>query len=255
MVDAIALSATGFAYFSPSMRSTKHHYVGRSSHPGVFMSTLDRCTTRRRILYGGVLVGTFLSSPSTVLAANLPPPTGADLKRTGSIDTLRPIIAIELSLINAKLYLTKSNMAITPESCTTLLRLLTETIPRNEIKFKRIFDAYSTPVSYKQKFMDQNAFFVYYTNGYDGPKRPGLEEDDTNSIQTLQYGYRNDTWDGMENLFVELEFYGSKSKYDNNVTLTSKGELIDLIDKVLISLQAYLQLSPIADLDEARRLQ
>jgi hypothetical protein len=59
----------------------------------------------------------------------------------------------------------------------------------------------------------------------------------------------------MENLFVELEFYGSKSKYDNNVTLTSKGELIDLIDKVLISLQAYLQLSPIADLDEARRLQ
>jgi hypothetical protein len=256
MVDAIALSATGFAYFSPLMRSTKHHhYVGKSSRSGIFMSTPDRCTTRRGILYGGVLVGTFLSSPSAVLAANLPPPTGADLKRTGSIDTLRPIVAIEFSLINAKLYLTKSNMAITPESCTTLLRLLTETIPRNEIMFKRIFDAYSTPVSYKQKFMDQNAFLVYYTKGYDGRGRPGLEEDDTNSIQTLQYGYRNDTWDGMENLFVELEFYSSKSKNDSDVTLNSKGELIDLFDKVLISLQAYLQLSPVADLDEARRLQ
>ena len=255
MVDAIALSATGFAFFSPSMRSKKHHYVGRSSRSCISMSTPDRRTTRRGILYGGVLVGTFLSSPSAVLAANLPPPTGADLKRTGSIDTLRPIVAIEFSLINAKLYLTKSNMAITPESCTTLLRLLTETIPRNEIMFKRIFDAYSTPVSYKQKFMDQNAFLVYYTKGYDGRGRPGLEEDDTNSIQTLQYGYRNDTWDGMENLFVELEFYSSKSKNDSDVTLNSKGELIDLFDKVLISLQAYLQLSPVADLDEARRLQ
>jgi hypothetical protein len=59
----------------------------------------------------------------------------------------------------------------------------------------------------------------------------------------------------MENLFVELEFYSSKSKNDSDVTLNSKGELIDLFDKVLISLQAYLQLSPVADLDEARRLQ
>jgi hypothetical protein len=217
------------------------------------MSTSVKFTTRRGILRGGILGVTFLSSPppAVLLAANLPPPTGADLKRTGSIDTLRPIVAQLNSLINAKLYLTKLNAVITPKSCTTLLQLLTETIPRNEIMFKRIFDAYSTPVSYKQKFMDQNAFLVYYTKGYDGRGRPGLEEDDTNSIQTLQYGYRNDTWDGMENLFVELEFYGSKSKNDNDVTLTSKGELIDLIDKVLISLQAYLQLSPIADLDEA----
>lgn len=255
MVDAIALSATGFTYFTASTRSTKHHYVGKSCHSEVaMMSTSVRCTTRRGILHGGILGVTFLSSPPAVLAANLPPSTGADLKRTGSIDTLRPIVAIEFSLIDAKLYLTKSNEVITPESCTTLLRLLTETIPRDEIMFKRIFDAYSTPVSYKQNFMDKNAFLVYYTKGYDGPNRPGLEEDDTNSIQTVQYGYRNDVWEGMENLFVELEFYKSKSN-DNDATLNSKGELINFIDKVLMSMHSYLQLSPAADLDEARRHQ
>jgi len=83
---AIALSITGFAYFSQSIRSTKHHYVGKS--------TSVKITTRRGILHGGILGVTFLSSPppAVLLAANLPPPTGADLKRTGSIDTLRPIV-------------------------------------------------------------------------------------------------------------------------------------------------------------------
>lgn len=37
---------------------------------------------------------------------------------------------------------------------------LLEPIPRNERAFKLIFDAYSDPVSYKQKFLDQNAFLV-----------------------------------------------------------------------------------------------
>ncbi|KAL3769118.1 hypothetical protein ACHAW5_008937 [Stephanodiscus triporus] len=208
-----------------------------------------RAATRRGILLG-ILDLSFFSS-SLVSAANLPRGTGADLSRTGSIETLLPVVAIERSLKGAKLQLTKSE-EVTPETCTNLLRFLSNVIPREENAFKRIFDAYSTPVSYKQKFLDQNAFLVYYTKGFDGPGRPGIEEEDTNSIQTLQYGFRNDAWAAMDDLFVEVEFYRDKSK-GNDVSLEGKAELIDLIDKVLTSVDSYLRLAPIADLDMARR--
>ena len=42
-------------------------------------------------------------------------------------------------------------------------------LPREEKAFKRVFDEYSDAVDYKTKFMDQNAFLVYYTRGFDGP--------------------------------------------------------------------------------------
>lgn len=205
--------------------------------------------TRRGIIHG-ILDLTFLSS-SLALAANLPIDTGADLSRTGSIVTLLPIVAIERRLVDAKLQLTKSK-EITPETSATLMRFLSDYIPREEIAFKQIFDTYSTPVSYKQRFLDQNAFLVYYTKGFDGPGRPKIEENDTNSLQTLQYGFRNDAWVAMDDLFVEMEFSGAKSK-GNNVTLDNKEELINLIDKVLASIDSYLRLAPVADLDEAMR--
>lgn len=208
-----------------------------------------RAASRRGILLG-MLDLSFFSS-SLISAANLPLGTGADLSRTGSIYTLRHIVAIERNLVSAKLKLTNSN-EVTPETCTALLRLLSDCIPREENAFKRIFDAYSTPVSYKQKFLDQNAFLVYYTKGFDGPGRPSIEEDDTDSIQTLQYGFRNDAWAAMDDLFVEVEFYRDKSK-GNDIPLDGRGELINLIDKVLASVDSYLRLVPVADLDKARR--
>ncbi|KAL3812205.1 hypothetical protein ACHAXA_009679 [Cyclostephanos tholiformis] len=184
-------------------------------------------------------------------AANLPVNTGADLSRTGSIVTLIPIVEIKRRLVDAKLQLTKSN-AITPETCATLIRFLTYHIPREENAFKQIFDAYSTPVSYKQRFLDQNAFIVYYTKGFDGPGRPKIEEYDTNSLQTLQYGFRNDAWVAMDDLFVEVEYSRDKFK-DNDLPLDNKEELINLIDKVLASVDSYLQLARVGDLDEAMR--
>ena len=49
-----------------------------------------------------------------------------------------------------------------PNECTSILKTLQlNNIPRDENDFKRLFDSYSTPVSYKQKFLDQNAFLVY----------------------------------------------------------------------------------------------
>ena len=208
-----------------------------------------RAASRRGILL--VILDLSFFSSSLVSAANLPLGTGADLSRTGSMYSLRPVVAIERNLVSAKLKLTKLN-EVTPETCTALLRLLSDCIPREENAFKRIFDAYSAPVSYKQKFLDQNAFLVYYTKGFDGPGRPSIEKYDTDSLQTLQYGFRNDAWEAMDDFFVEVEFYRDKSK-GNNIPLDGKGELINLIDKVLASVDSYLRLVPVADLDEARR--
>ena len=139
-----------------------------------------------------------------------------------------------------------SNSLVTSEICSDILNTLLKCIPRDENSFKRLFDAYSTPVSYKQKFLDQNAFLVYYTKGYDGPGRPSIEEGDTsNTLQTLQYGARNDAWAAMDDLFVELEF-GKRGGGES-----TNAELGNLIDKSLSTLDSYLSLAPVADIEEA----
>ena len=178
----------------------------------------------------------------------MPIDTGADLSKTGSVDTLVPIVSIQQSILSCKSQLEGYENLVSPETCKSLLKSLVKTIPRDETSFKRIFDAYSTPVSYKQKFLDQNAFLVYYTKGYDGDNRPSIEED-VNTIQLKQYGSRNDAWMAIDDLFVELEF-GQKAKDDDN-TLSSRGELIALVDKVSAALDAYLSLAPVSDVKEA----
>ena len=103
-------------------------------------------TSRRDILQSIMISCTCLSSPS--IAANLPSSTGADLSNTGSIDTLIPIVAIQHSLKDAKILLTKSKeestSLVSPEMCSTLLHSFAKTIPRDETAFKRVFDAYSS---------------------------------------------------------------------------------------------------------------
>ena len=209
------------------------------------------CASRRGILQS-IAGTTYFSLLSPATASNMPKDTGANLSNTGSVDTLVPIVAIQHTIISCKSQLDKSNEGyenlVSPETCKSLLESLVKTIPRDETSFKRIFDAYSTPVSYKQKFLDQNAFLVYYTKGYDGDNRPNIEED-VNTLQTKQYGCRNDAWAAIDDLFVELEF-GQKAKVDDN-TLSSKGELIVLLDKVSAALDAYLSLAPVSDVKEA----
>ena len=62
------------------------------------------------------------------------------------------------------------------QECETLL----SKIPLIEKDFKKLFDEHSEGISYKQQFLDQNAFLVYYTKGFDGPGRPSIEEEDSN---------------------------------------------------------------------------
>ena len=249
-VDAFVPSMIGLGLTSPPSNTlTLMHESNRNGKsPGT--------TITRRDIFQNVLSTTYAvaAAPSLASASNLPDSTGADLSRTGSIDTLMPIAAIQLSLARAKSQLSDSDggpyTMASPDMCSVLLQSLIKSIPREEKAFKRVFDSYSTPVNYKQKFLDQNAFLVYYTKGYDGPGRKSIEED-VNTVQTLQYGLRNDAWTAMDDLYVELEF-GQGSKGDDG-TLSNKGELSALISKVLKTLDSYLSLAPVADVEDAIR--
>jgi hypothetical protein len=117
-------------------------------------------------------------------------------------------------------------------------------IPTNEQDFKRLFDAYSDPVSYQQKFMDQNAFLVYYTKGFDGPGRPSMEDKETtvNERQTLQFGARNEAWIAWDNFLVELPFLNDK---DN--------DLDKYLQATIRAVDAYLSLAPKSNMQQANQ--
>jgi hypothetical protein len=169
----------------------------------------------------GALARILISSATCIVpipsnARNLPQSTGADFENTGTVEALTPIVRIRQFLdgpVNNLIYV----------------------IPRDEQAFKRVFDEYSDPVSYKQKFLDQNAFLVYYTRGFDGPNRPGMEED-LPERQTLQYGARNEAWVSWEELQVELDY---AKKYPNDPNDVDK-----CLAKMISAVDAYLQLAP-----------
>jgi hypothetical protein len=120
------------------------------------------CIINRRELFTKTLSAPlFIATRAS--AANLPPSTGADLSKTGSIDTLVPIVAMKQGLdsVKSQLVSKSADAIILPEECQSILKTLLQSgMPRNENDFKKLFDAYSTKVSYKQKFLDQNAFLV-----------------------------------------------------------------------------------------------
>lgn len=182
-------------------------------------ATTSNASSRRaaitRILQAPLVIGGTVLVPAVSHARNLPQSTGADSDKTGTVEALTPIMRIRQSL-NGPV----SNLPYV--------------IPRDEQAFKRLFDEYSDPVSYKQKFLDQNAFLVYYTRGFDGPNRPGLEED-LPEKQTLQYGARNEAWVSWEELQAEMEF---SRKYPNDPNDVTK-----YLDKLIAAVDAYLQLA------------
>lgn len=111
----------------------------------------DTNNRRRRQFLQSIL---FLSySNNAAMARNLPISTGADLSKVGSVESLKPIVSLRYSLSKLETQLSKSE------------KIAIDDIPTTEQSFKRLFDAYSDPVSYKQRFLDNNAFLVYYTKG------------------------------------------------------------------------------------------
>mmetsp|Transcript_32014 Transcript_32014/g.52897 ORF Transcript_32014/g.52897 Transcript_32014/m.52897 type:complete len:251 (-) Transcript_32014:15-767(-) len=180
-----------------------------------------------------LVASTAVLLPSNASARNLPESTGADLTRTGTIETLVPIVQIKKTLLRAT-------------NKSSLNQQLFASIPTTEQDFKRIFDQYSDPVSYKQKFMDQNAFLVYYTQGFDGPNRPPMESSsDIPEKQTLQFGARNEAWVAWDDLVAELQFAAT---HPNDA---SPQELTTMLQATIKAVDNYLALAPPADLTEA----
>ena len=204
----------------------------------------------------------------------MPKDNGADLSKSQSIDALIPIVQMESTLSLARNTLLSYgkdpnnirnndlNSSVEPlkypqysstqmnEIINILYKQLSSsTIPlgyNNEKAFKKIFDEYSDPVSYKQKFMDQNAFLVYYTKGFDGPNRPSMESGDVPK-QTLQYGSRNDAWVAVNDLVEELMF--AKKSGDGS----SVEDLLIPLDRAIVAFAQYLSLAPKPDVEKANQ--
>lgn len=200
----------------------------------------------RRDVCKRLTVGSVVSIPSIALARNLPEATGADLSQTGTLATLAPIVKIKNTLSNADKILSQQQGDLSQDLLQQTEKTLAS-IPTSEQDFKRIFDQYSDPVSYKQKYLDQNAFLVYYTRGYDGPNRPSIESD-LPEKQTLQFGARNEAWVAWEGFVAEVRFAG---KYPSE---SSPQELSALLQATIKAVDSYLSLAPPGDLLEQAKI-
>ena len=130
-------------------------------------------------------------------ARNLPESTGASGKLRGTVEALVPIVKLESSVSDA--------IAALPNLDACALAL--NGAPAGEKDFKRLFDEYSEGISYKQNYLDKNAFVVYYTQGFDGANRPSIEtESDSELKQKVQFGARNDAWLGFDDARAEAAY-------------------------------------------------
>lgn len=213
--------------------------IHRSDIFGKEQQNEEYSSCRRTFLQGAVhttLLNVVLSTGTLpVHASNLPESTGADTSKTGQLETLIPVVALRSSLGQLKAQLS------TNRNGSLKINLDDYAVPRDEVTFKRIFDSYSDPVSYKQKFLDQNAFLVYYSKGFDGPGRDNIESD-INERQTQQFGLRNDAWIAWENFLIELKFVND----DDN-------DCIKYITSAIQAVDSYLSLAPQADLVAAKK--
>ena len=97
--------------------------------------------------------------PGLAVGANLPSDNGAKGDQRGTVAALVPIVRVASGIAQA-------SRAVQAGKLQDAQKAL-DAIPATEKPFKRLFDEYSEPVSYKQKYKDSNAFVVYYTQGFD----------------------------------------------------------------------------------------
>lgn len=174
-------------------------------------------------------------------ARNIPENLGASRERRGTSEGLLPIVNMRNAIDNS--------LQALPDikSCKSYL----STIPNSEKQFKKIFDEYSQEISYKQKFLDQNAFLVYYTAGFDGPGRPRIDsEDSTTTKTTLQYGFRNDAWIAFDDALSEIT-YIIQSPSTSSPSGDDMKELQSALKSACIAFDQYLKLANPQDLDKA----
>jgi len=222
-----------------------HAYSSETTEiPSTTTLMMDRRQTLQKLV--ATTAATIMATTShsqMARARNLPLSTGADTSNTGTVDTLIPIVRMRQAI--ARLQDETTTRSTTTVS--TIQLPSPSVVPRDELQFKKVLDAYSDPISYKQKFVDQNAFLVYYTKGFDGPGRPSIE-DDLPVKQTLQYGARNDAWVAWEESLIEWEYAAKEGVFFDN-----KDDILQPLKRTLQALDVYLGLAPPEDLAIAQK--
>lgn len=242
MIIVSLLPTNGFILAAPPNAHVTASRLGLASR----QSEEDQMNRRRALeslclCHTGVVGSIFCGMPEISRARNLPESTGADESKSGSPEALIPLVTLNSSLLKAKEMLKDSPLD-------DLRSALLRDIPSVEKDFKRLFDDYSARVSYKQRFLDQNAFLVYYTQGYDGPNRPSIETSTPEEeLQTRQFGARNDAWIAWEELQAEL---GYQVRLDRGEQ--TRDDLNQLIAKLSESVERYLAFAPKQDVLDAQ---
>jgi hypothetical protein len=204
------------------------------------------------VLIGGV------GMPRSTSASNIPKSNGANLSKVGTLEMLLPLVQLRYILLECATIVDNAGESLIAgntqkKEVVTKLSALLELIPQEESKLKKLFDEYSDTVSYKQRYLDQNAFLVYYTRGFDGPSRPTIEETNDNDKQALQYGTRNDVWVSLEDIISTLKYYSLNTINPND----EKEALQDMkvsFHRAILAMDSYLDLVPQEQLGEAQKL-
>ena len=202
---------------------------------GCSKNVASKCLTRREIFFQTLSASLLVLSPAQ--ARNLPEQFASqtDISRqSGRLEALIPIVQLQDSMLQLQSTLLKDGD----------LKPMMQKIPTNEASFKALFDKYSDPVSYKQQFLDKNAFLVYYTQGFDGPGRPSIESD-VPIKQSNQYGARNEAWVAWQEC---LDEYAYRQKGEEDV------DMLTPLSKVLQALDRYLSQAPPQDVERAKSM-
>jgi len=178
------------------------------------------------------------------MARNLPEDNGASNKFVGTSQALKPILNMNQVVAETFRLLDACDLNKDQGCHNTLveIKISLARIPskNDEKSFKRMFDEFSGGVSYRQQYMDKNAFLIYYTKGFDGPDRPSIETDTDGSATRLAelYGYRNEAWIALDDAMGDIEFALSQP---------SSSALVDVrsdLTRLRSALAAYLALVP-----------
>ena len=124
----------------------------------------------------------------------------------------------------------------------------TVVVPTKDLRQTDAMPTLGTPTD-KQVYMDQNAFLVYYTQGFDGPGRPKME-DEAPSLLSRQNGFRNDAWAALDDARAEVEYLLS-SPGGGTAAPADSAELRSYADAAQSAVQAYVALAPPALRDAA----
>lgn len=197
----------------------------------------------RRLIYSIITTFCSLISPTynfDAYARNIPESNGATGKLTGTTQALFPIISMS-DIINDANIICSEDLNLCKE------RL--DKLPLDERNFKRLFDEYSVGISYRQQYLDKNAFVVYYSKGFDGPGRTNIEDDDDQTIlQKRQYGARNDAWFAVDDAKSEVSYLLTHEDDD-------RSDLVKAMQKAHTAFEEYLSLAPKEQVVGARLLQ